>query len=866
MQKKIAFYIVIGTILITLITAFLVVLSPKKSNSQSPFEEPEPSAYNIKHHESENMIQSRDAYIAFIHRSAPGTQWQKINHETIMQKMQLRSSQSSSYKIHADEYDTLANGFAIGNWSEVGSFNTAGRIRATEIDFSTNTIYAFSDGGNLWKGDIDGANWAITNDNFKLTETNFLRKVGSKLIVCSGEWNIQGVYYSEDEGVSWTETSGMENVETYGFVFDCVMLNNAEHTIYALAYNWDYVAWNGLISLYKSDDLGVSFTEITSWDEPTFGGSGNFNLWSSRDGSDTAYLIENNHFQYLDETGMPQLIGTIPLAMSGDEVLCGYENGADKRFYAAVYNWGEGSSRIYASFDGGITWNQTGAVSEYMFSNRSFHCAKKTPDQLMIGGVDTYVSDDAGEDWQIVNNWYDYYDDIEIYLHADIPFIDSYIDPVSEDEITLISTDGGLFSSDDFANQVKNITMQGMRNAQYYDVYTYREDPLIIYAGAQDQGYQRTQTILDEQYYFDQLISGDYGHFASTDGGENVWMIYPGFITYIKNAPTSSGMTFGDFEGTGYLWMPPLMNDPVENEICWWAGGKYLYKVEKLISSLDYEMQAFNFSDGDPSAVISALAYSTVDSTNWYVMNSIGDFFYSTNSGESWTKSASFDGPDAHYFYGNAILPSRSTEGVIYVAGSGYDNPGVYKSTDNGLSFSPMNTGLPSTLVYDLAALPNDSLIFAATDVGPYVYVSAENKWYDLAGDDAPYQTYWSVDYVDEIHTARFGTYGRGIFDFKLYYEEPPVSIEQNQNTKNMFSLFPNPVNDFVQIKSEVFLNSAEIKISDMKGNIVYSKSSVTINKQVPYKIDIHALPAGTYLVNILSGNNKWTNKLIVNN
>ena len=33
-------------------------------------------------------------------------------------------------------------------------------------------------------------------------------------------------------------------------------------------------------------------------------------------------------------------------------------------------------------------------------------------------------------------------------------------------------------------------------------------------------------------------------------------------------------------------------------------------------------------------------------------------------------------------------------------------------------------------------------------------------------GFEGPDQTYWTVEYVPEIYTARFGTYGRGIWDF----------------------------------------------------------------------------------------------------
>ena len=56
----------------------------------------------------------------------------------------------------------------------------------------------------------------------------------------------------------------------------------------------------------------------------------------------------------------------------------------------------------------------------------------------------------------------------------------------------------------------------------------------------------------------------------------------------------------------------------------------------------------------------------------------------------------------------------------------------------------------------------------AATEIGPYVYSRNDNEWYFLSGVSAPDQTYWSVDYIPEINTARFGTYGRGIWDFVL--------------------------------------------------------------------------------------------------
>ena len=64
--------------------------------------------------------------------------------------------------------------------------------------------------------------------------------------------------------------------------------------------------------------------------------------------------------------------------------------------------------------------------------------------------------------------------------------------------------------------------------------------------------------------------------------------------------------------------------------------------------------------------------------------------------------------------------------------------------------------------------MDNDDLLFAATEIGPYVYSFSENQWFLLSGLTAPDQTYWSCEYIPELQTIRFGTYGRGIWDFKL--------------------------------------------------------------------------------------------------
>jgi hypothetical protein len=124
-------------------------------------------------------------------------------------------------------------------------------------------------------------------------------------------------------------------------------------------------------------------------------------------------------------------------------------------------------------------------------------------------------------------------------------------------------------------------------------------------------------------------------------------------------------------------------------------------------------------------------------------------------------------------------------------------------------------------------------MIFAATEVGPYLYLAEDNYWYDIAGSSAPDQTYWCVEWIPETQTARFGTYGRGIWDFKV---EKYTSIESNSKEKHSnefaISLSPNPFNEIVNIiiSSEKDID-AEISIYDLDGRKVKSFNNINLSK-----------------------------------
>lgn len=861
MQKKIALLIVGITVGLTIGT-MIILMFITKGKGEPEERLPEPTAFNERQREDENQKEARAAWIEQMHAAAPGTDWRKMDLQTRMELAANRSLLLQTGGTRSDSWDTLAMGNLIGKWSETGSFNTAGRMRATEVDFENNTVYTFTQGGNLWKGDLNGVNWAVINDHFNIQSAHFLRKTDSLLIVATDAWATQSVYRTADEGISWEACSGLENMTEWGYIMDVEMLNDTAHTIYALVLEWDYTDWGAITSLYKSTDWGENFALVNSYREDTHGTSNTFAIWAPRYGSADLYLAGGDTMYVLTPADLlPVAVQEMPVPSSGTRLFCGYQDTEGTSLYVA--NSSFGSTQIYASDDAGITWEVRGSIDQGNFSKASFNCSQTEKGFMWFGGVDCYRSFNGGNSFSKINEWWEYYGSELNKLHADIPYIFSFLDTVADEELLLISTDGGLYTSANNGLSNVNITMEGMRNAQYYDIYTYRLVPEVIFAGSQDQGFQRSNFHIDNQYYFDQLISGDYGHLVSNDGGDYLWMVYPGFVMLAEDASGPANLYFWDFPATNALWLPPIMEDPEDPKVVWWGGGDHLYKITQSGGSINGVQQSFDFDTGLGGNAIAAIAYSPINTDYWYVLMSNGTFYTSVDRGVTWTRSIGFDGPDSHYFYGSSIIPSTTDLNKVYIGGSGYSNPPVYVSTDNGASFVSMSEGLPSTLVYDMAILPGDSMLFAATEVAPYVFIPEENAWFEMGGTDAPYQTYWAVEYVDTINTVRFGTYGRGIWDFKLYEEpEPPVGISDISIPD--FIVYPQPAHDILMISSQTFLPDVAIGIYNAEGALVKSVNSAAFNKNSPYRLNIEALSPGLYFVEMRYRNEKLTKKIIV--
>jgi hypothetical protein len=182
----------------------------------------------------------------------------------------------------------------------------------------------------------------------------------------------------------------------------------------------------------------------------------------------------------------------------------------------------------------------------------------------------------------------------------------------------------------------------------------------------------------------------------------------------------------------------------------------------------------------------------------------------------------------------------KLTSNLVWFAGSGYSNPGVFKSTNGGVTFTAMNTGLPSTLVYEIVANTNETQLYAATEAGPYVYIVSQNQWYPMIGAATPTQSYTTVEYLTSTNVVRFATYGRGIWDFRITNSTLPLvglkikasKVGTNQAQIDWSTETETNTDRFVIQKSKDGINFNDIGAVTARGNTTSTSSYQFVDAQ----------------------------------
>ena len=859
------------------ILAFIFLFEKKINSLQEkifypiPTEIGGPDSKEEKIREEAESQSKREAWFELMHGSAEGTNWKKIESQTRYTRHLERATKRSSATFRGGEDELLANDQLKGSWCERGSNNQAGRVMATAYDPDADMIWLISDGGTLFKGPKDGSAWEMVNQDLRFNGA-LLEFVpignGRRLIAFIDDLP----HYSDDDGGTWIPSTGILDSGNDVSFHSPIVLSDSLNRIYVLSKDG---FWSD-IHLYRSDDKGETFVDIAEYDTNNFR---EFKLCSPHHSEDIYMLYRPNNaqVQFLQIETDTDAIDTLSTSSffigNGDRTnLTGTTTDTSTLFY--VY---DGDETVFQTEDFGQTWKEKATLPERPW-NVGMYVLPSNPDWIYMGEMEMFVSGNGGVIWFKANNWWDYYDNVLHRLHADMMHFKEFQTSAGENFI-LVSNDGGLsiaFEDDygDFVDGYFNIGLEGLNISQYYDVVS---DPnpgnLFIYAGSQDQGLQRTFVLNssdDEILDFEQVISGDYGHITFSKNNSRMWVVFPdGWVSYYLDPTQDGGPTFSyELESEDEsVWIPPLMAspDPAEDAVFLAGGnadggeGSYIIKLEIQNNEIVATNLPFDFKV-DSFGEVSAIKTSPFNPSKWYAATTNGKFYQSEDSGQTW-EAGLFDVPDAQFLYGNTIYPSKFEEDVVYIGGSGYDNQPVLKSVNGGSTFTGISNGLPPTLVYELTANADESMLFAATESGPYVYIVADEMWYDMSGVSAPAQTYWSVEYLEESNFVRFGTYGRGIWDFRITEE---VDVD-DLLAKNAVKIFPNPTDGLIELElNDLEGDNAVAKLFDISGKLLLEKTILLQNPSyTKEQLDLNKFSSGIYFLKIENEKGSAVEKII---
>lgn len=758
-----------------------------------------------------------------IHRCSPESDWQALEAQSLNSILREKGN--------GDRSDELVEGFLAGEWFERGPVDIPGRVTDLQAFPEDDVLFALADHGIVFKGNMSGENWEALNDQFPLALDvapvfDVFKTESGYRILCGG-WikvlNQWGLFWSDDEGQSWTQSQGYNPNPIMG-IRRMFSRDEGASTPATYLFTHEYNPSEPIdyYSVFKSNDYGQNFSLLYRSPIPIGDGwrHNKSDMWLDTGMQDTPLFLalEDSLFEVSTVDGSRELKGLITQNPSMTACLL---QGATTGDGTVLYAWagidGQGGT-CWRSTAAGSNWEFRSTIpfdwANYPFGQNSFGIAGDDPDEVVLGGVLMSHSSDGGLNWTIPNSdpngWYTLY-------HGDVPYTSTF--DLNGETFWIIGTDGGIYIEEEgegyamtpdgvVSNSLlfNNISRPGMNNTQIYKMATDLNAPERMFVGTQDNGYVMTNTGVDAEApaSFDYVWGGDVTALETGDDGASFWCWWLGDGTNYVNDPANNGVssTWSPYllEGSIPYWEAPLHVKPSQPDACITAGyindagGSRLVRLQAIQGQDAQATQSsFDFMEASGGAIISAIASDPNDPDRLYVTTGNGKLFRSEDDGDSWAETDL----GAPFFWCRHILVSHLNPGEIWLGGSGYDNAPVFRSTDYGVSFSPVPTGMPATIVERMVFNADESMVFAATGIAPFVYLTELNEWHEIAGTNAPLVQFMDVEFLPEQNTVRFATYARGVWDLRI-----GEITKVDELAGEMPPLYPNPASACIRWKA----------------------------------------------------------------
>jgi photosystem II stability/assembly factor-like uncharacterized protein len=727
------------------------------------------------------------------------------------------------------------------NWIPMGPFTHVnkgswssgqGRINITVIDpQNPNTIYIGSPNGGIWKSNNHGNSWVLINENSSFSGVSGIAVDynDSNIIYVSsgdedgGNSSTTGIYKTINGGITWVQT-------TYPYNGSSKL---GEILINPLNSNSLWVV--GSSGIYKTTDAGLTWArnyninckEIRIKPNDTsviyaVAGSGNTrDIVKSIDGGETFSIIQS--FTNAGRT-------VIAVTPANAEYL-----------YVLVSDNDDSYKGIYKSINSGETFTTQNTTSDLYDGGTqadydlALTVSDLNPELIFTGCLNVWKSMNGGINFSRLNTWNN--PTGKTYTHADIHDLKFY------NGNFYVSSDGGIYISTDSSANFTDKTKNGLNISQFYRIDVAQSTQIQVVGGLQDNG---GYSFANNAWINFHGADGMDAAIDPTDLNSHYGFIQYGGSMYkldISNASNSGTKAVSSPAGEKGNWITPL---EYGNNGILYAGFKKLYMYNSGTFNI---ASSYNF--------VSNINQIRVHPTNdlKVLVSTTAGLFQSDGTTEfNITKFNNLTSSIKNFDF------NRNNPAIIYVV---TDNI-IYKSLDSGSTWNNITYNLPSgaknSIIHQASSINNT--IYLAMNKAVYYTNDSLNEW-KIFSNNLPNTTINDIEVNNIENHVIISTYGRGIWRSPVV----PSSLKiDNTNileiSTNNLVLFPNPTNDFAYINT-VIDEPVVMNVYSISGQLILNTNYAKITKETV--LDFTQLPAGTYVLNLVSEKHLITKKFIKN-
>lgn len=761
----------------------------------------------------------------------------------------------------------------VGEWEPAGPKNTAGRTLTIEVNpQNNNTIYAGSASGGLWRSyNLGmGESWEYVDTGFPVLGVStiaFAPGDSTVMYIGTGEvYNYSdtgtdaayrstrgsygvGILKSEDGGKSWTKSLNWSYNQQHG-VWMVKVAPTDPNIVYAATTE----------GVFKSIDAGNSWIEVLDVimctdieiypDNPdvVVVSAGNFGtegkgIYHTQDGGEN----------------WKEATGAIPDDFQG-KILLARAPSNNHVMYASIGNgfwFNDGFTWLLKSIDGGKRWAEVNTVDYSRWQGWFSHDIAVDPrdeNTIVCVGIDIFKSTDGGQTLLKKSTGgvafgtppVDGPDGPPNYSHSDHHFVGYH--PGIPD-LVLFGNDGGVFLSFDGAESFMSAN-GNMQTTQFYNGFSVSHlNPEFAMGGLQDN----STVLYRGDGAWQRAIGGDGSWTGINQQNDNI--VYGSYQNLNINRSSNNGLGFFPVSipygnGENPLFISPYIVSESHPDIIY-AAGIYMYK------SLD-KGQSWEIMNRNAPINTDPVFSLDVSSQN-------PDVIYAGTVGQNHDPSIyiSLNGGDSFYDATNR-LPDRipndikidpNDDGTAYVCFSGFGTNHLYKTTDFGFNWDPIDQDLPDVPGNAIAIDPADSnILYYGNDIGVYVSEDGGLSW--TAWDSGVPMAMIAMDLTISPKDRKIwvATHGNGTYRADMI--ESSVSTDENIENNRRIRVYPNPVSHELTIESEKSSAHMNWILYDLAGKKVLSGSS---NSMI-----VDGLESGIYLLEFLQEKERSVHRIIV--